>query len=126
VITEDLDLFFADFGVSFTAGAISGMCIKDMSGLGIIDGQIINPGHQVLVKTSLFGNLLYNAYVTVAGEAYTVKEALPVEDGAFSLVALEKVSAEEAMAYILDGGAAPTPTTPTPAPVDFIYDGGHA
>ena len=92
MITENLDLFFADFGVSFTAGAISGMCIKDMSGLGIIDGQIINPGHQVLVKSSLFGDLLYNAYVTVAGEAYTVKETLPVEDGAFSLIALEKTA----------------------------------
>jgi hypothetical protein len=103
VITEDLDLFFADFGVSFTAGAISGMCIKDMSGLGILDGRIIDPGHQVLVKTSAFSNLFYGTSATVAGEAFTIKDALPIEDGAFSLVALEKVDAEQVPVLILDG-----------------------
>jgi hypothetical protein len=92
VITEDLDLFFADFGVSFAAGAISGMCIKDAPGINILGNQIIEVGHQVIVKSSLFGDLLYNAYVTVAGEAYTVKETMPVEDGAFSLITLEKTA----------------------------------
>jgi hypothetical protein len=103
VITEDLDLFFADFGVSFTAGAISGMCIKDMSGLGIIDERIIDPGHQVLVKTSAFSNLYYGTSAAVAGEAFTIKDTVPVEDGAFSLVALEKLDADQVPVLILDG-----------------------
>jgi hypothetical protein len=92
VITEDLDLFFADFGVSFTAGAVSGMCIKDAPGLNILGNQVIQVDHQVLVKTSAFGGLLYNDPVTVNGEAYTVRETMPVEDGAFSLITLEKAS----------------------------------
>ena len=90
MITENLDLFFADFGVSFTAGAVSGMCIKDEPGLNILGNQIIEVGHQVIVKSSLFGALLYGDAVTVNGVAFTVKEVMPVEDGAFSLITLEK------------------------------------
>ena len=90
MITENLDLFFADFGVSFTAGAISGMCIKDEPGINILGNQIIEVGHQVLVRTDQFGHLLYGAAVTVGGAAFTVKEPMPVEDGAFTLITLEK------------------------------------
>lgn len=106
MITENLDLFFADFGVSFTAGAISGMCIKDAPGINILGNQIIEVGHQVIVKSSQFGDLLYNDVVIVNGENFTVKETMPAEDGAFSLVTLEKVAADQAATYILDGGAA--------------------
>jgi hypothetical protein len=89
VITENLDLFFADFGVSFTAGATSGMCIKDAPGINILGNQIIEVNHQVIVKSTSFGSLLYNDMVMVAGNAFTVKETMPVEDGAFSLITLE-------------------------------------
>lgn len=92
MFTEDLDLFFADFGVSFTAGAISGKCIKDMSGFGILDDRIVDPGHVVLVKTSAFNNLFSGVSATVAGLPFTIKDAMPVEDGAFSLVALKEIA----------------------------------
>lgn len=107
MITENLDLFFADFGVSFTTGAISGMCIKDMPGVNILGNQIIKVDHQVIVKTAQFGDLLYGDPVTVDGSAYTVKEAMPVEDGAFTLISLEKT-------------ANPTPRTVAPT---LIFDG---
>ena len=103
MITENLDLFFADFGVSFTAGAISGMCIKDQPGINILGNQVIEVGHQVIVKSSLFGHLLYDDNVTVAGEAYTVKETMPVEDGVFSLITLEKTADPEPPTVIVDG-----------------------
>lgn len=118
MITENLDLFFADFGVSFTAGAISGMCIKDAPGINILGNQVIEVGHQVIVKSSQFGGLLYNDIVIVAGETFIVKETMPVEDGAFSLVTLEKSAADQATDYILDGGAALASGT--------LYDGGGA
>ena len=94
MITENLDLFFADFGVSFTAGAISGMCIKD---------QVIQVDYQVIVKSSLFGGLLYNDYVTVDGLAFVVKETMPVEDGVFSLITLEKLM-QAAFRLLLEDG----------------------
>lgn len=103
MITEDLDLFFRDFGVSFTAGAISGLCIKDMSGFGILDDRIIDPGHVVLVKTSAFNNLFSGTSATVAGQPFTIKDAVPVEDGAFSLVTLKEIDLPSVPVLILDG-----------------------
>ena len=91
MITENLDLFFADFGVSFTAGAISGMCIKDMPGVNILGNQVILVDHQVLAKTADFGHLLYGNNVEIDGVAFIVKDApMPVDDGAFCLITLEK------------------------------------
>lgn len=103
MITEDLDLFFADFGVSFTAGAISGLCIKDMSGFGILDDRIVDPGHVVLVKTSAFSNLFSGISATVAGQPFLIKDAIPVEDGAFSLVTLKEIDLPSVPVLILDG-----------------------
>jgi hypothetical protein len=103
VITEDLDLFFADFGVSFTAGATSGMCIKDMSGFGILDDRIVDPGHVVLVRTSAFNNLFSGISATVAGQPFTIKDAMTIEDGAFSLVALKEIDLPNVPVLILNG-----------------------
>ena len=105
MITEDLDLFFADFGVSFTAGAISGKCIKDMSGFGILDDRIVDPGHVVLVRTDAFNNLFSGISATVAGQPFTIKDAMPVEDGAFSLVALKEAIAVTFQLLLEDGFA---------------------
>jgi hypothetical protein len=103
VITENLDLFFADFGVSFVAGAVSGMCIKDQPGINILGDQVIQVDYQVIVKSSLFGGLLYNDYVTVDGLAFAVKETMPVEDGVFSLITLEKLM-QAAFRLLLEDG----------------------
>lgn len=91
MITENLDVFFADFGVSFTAGAVSGKCLFNMPGMEALSDRIIETDFTALVKTSEFGSLLYNNAVTVAGVAYVVKVAKPVEDGVFTLITLEKV-----------------------------------
>lgn len=114
MITENLDLFFADFGVSFVAGAVSGMCIKDESGMGILGNQVIDAGHQVLVKSSEFGALLYGDPVEVEGVAFIVREAVPVEDGAFSLITLEKADDPVPPTIILDGNVGGN---------EFIFDG---
>lgn len=110
MITENLDLFFADFGVSFVAGAVSGMCIKDAPGINILGNQIIEVGHQVIARSSQFGSLLYGDSVAVDGDAYMVKETMPVEDGAFSLITLER----------LDG---PPPSIPGTSSVEIELDG---
>lgn len=114
MITENLDLFFADFGVSFTAGAVSGMCLKDQPGLNILGDQVIEVDHQVIVKSAEFGALLYGDPVEVAGEAFIVKETMPVEDGAFSLIRLEKATDPTPPTIILDGNDGGN---------EFIFDG---
>ena len=115
MITENLDLFFADFGVSFIAGAISGMCLKDMPGMNILGDQVILIDHQVLVRTDEFGDLLYGNNVEVNGVAFIVKDApMPVDDGAFSVITLEKAADPIPPTLILDGNDGGN---------EFIFDG---
>lgn len=104
MITEDLDLFFADFGISFTAGAISGLCIKNMDGMGILDDRVMDAGDIALGKTSEFGQLSYNDFIVIDNIVYLVKDApRPVEDGVFSLITLERSEVQASIITILDG-----------------------
>jgi hypothetical protein len=127
--TEDLSVFLDlnGFGVPVVAGAVSGVGILDQNSELILGGEITIIDYLLTVPTATFGSLGYGDAITVDGASYKVEtQPQRFDDGTFCRVPLVKLTAEEAMAYILDGGAALTPTTPTPAPVDFIYDGGRA
>jgi len=113
--------------VSVVAGAVTGQGFLSQNSEMILGGEITIIDYLLTVPTSTFGSLSYGDLVTVDGTSYKCEtQPQRFDDGSFCRVPLVKLTAEEAMAYIHDGGAAPTPTTPTPAPVDFIYDGGHA
>lgn len=88
--TENLDVFLADFGVSVTAGAVSGVGILDMPGELVADGMIITTDYSIRCETSKFGTLAYGASVTVNSVAYTVRENLPIDDGVFCRITLQK------------------------------------
>jgi hypothetical protein len=88
--TEDLSVFLADFGVSVTAGAVSGFGILDMPGELIADGMIITTDYSLRCEASKFGSLAYGTSVTVDSVAYTVRENKLIDDGAFCLMTLQK------------------------------------
>jgi hypothetical protein len=92
MFTEDLDVFLADFGVSVTAGAVSGLGILDMPGQQVMDDQVISIGYTLTCRADQFGDLGYGAAVTVDGDAYTVQENLPISDGRFCRILMERVS----------------------------------
>lgn len=92
MITEDLTVFLSDFGVSVTAGAVSGLGILDMPGEAAMDGQVISTAYTLTCRTSEFGSLGYGASITVDGDAYLVQEAAQITDGAFVKLTLERVS----------------------------------
>lgn len=92
--TEDLDLFLADFGVSVTSGAVTGVGILDMPTEIVADGVVLTTDYKVTVKTSQFGGLLYGAPVTVDGVNYQVREALKVDDGEFTELMLTRLAPE--------------------------------
>jgi len=92
MLTEELDIFLADFGVSVTAGAVSGLCLLDMPGEEMLDG-VLSTMYSITCRTDEFGGLGYGASVTVDGEVYTVQEApLLITDGVFCRINLERVS----------------------------------
>ena len=89
-LTENLDVFLADFGVTVTSGAISGIGILDMPGELVADGMIITTDYSLRCEASKFGALAYGASITVDGTAYTIRENRLIEDGVFCEITLQK------------------------------------
>lgn len=89
-LTEDLGEFFNDFGVSCTAGAVTALGILDMPTQVLAGDQILSTDYTLMAKASDFGNLLYGDAITVAGVAYTVREARLIDDGALVELGLQK------------------------------------
>ena len=88
--SEDLGVFLADFGVSVTAGAISGSGLLDMPGELIADGMVITTDYTLRCEASKFGGLAYGASITVDSLSYTVRENRLIDDGKFCLISLQK------------------------------------
>lgn len=87
-LTEDLDIFLADFGVSCTAGAITAKGILDMPMDVIAGGQVLSTDYTLTTRASDFGNLQYGSEVNVNGVPYTVRETRLIDDGAFCQIGL--------------------------------------
>lgn len=90
MISDDLTLFLADFGVSVVAGATTGLGILDMPSELIVDGQVLSTDYTLTCETSKFGNLLYGSSITVDSTAYTVRSASLLSDGKFTVLSLQK------------------------------------
>lgn len=89
-IQDDDESFLTDFGVSVTAGAVSGYGILDMPGIVVADGMVISTDYTLRCLASDFGSLAYGASITVDGAAYTVREARLIDDGVFCELSLQK------------------------------------
>lgn len=90
-LTENLDLFLADFGVTVTAGATSDLGILDMPSEVVADGVVLTTDYKVTCKTALFGALVYGDTVAVDGVNYTVREVMRLDDGAFCDLMLMRI-----------------------------------
>ena len=90
MITEDLNIFLADFGVSCTAGAVTALGILDMPSQVLLSDAILSTDYTLTAKASSFGGLQYGDAITVAGVAYTVREAQYIDDGQMVQLGLQK------------------------------------
>jgi hypothetical protein len=91
MFTEDPTIFLADFGVSVTAGSVSGVGILDMPGEAILDGMVISTDYSLRCEASRFGALRYGDPVLVGTGTYEVRENRLLDDGVFCLITLTKV-----------------------------------
>lgn len=87
-LTENLDAFLADFGVSVTAGAVSALGILDMPMEVIAGDQVLSTDYTLTARASDFGDLIYGSEVNVNGVPYTVRETRLIDDGAFCQIGL--------------------------------------
>jgi hypothetical protein len=90
-LLEDPTIFLADFGVSVTADAVSGVGIFDMPGEAILDGMVISREYSLRCEASKFGALGFGASVLVGTGSYEVRENRLLDDGVFCLITLSKV-----------------------------------
>lgn len=89
-IPEDPAEFLADFGVTVTSGATTGLGILDAPGEYLVNEQVISTGYELCAEASKFGSLGYGAAITVASVAYTVLDNRQLDDGVFCLISLQK------------------------------------
>ncbi len=89
-LSEDLDIFLADFGVSCTAGATTANGILDMPSQVISDGMVLTTDYTLTARASAFGSLIRGDSITVDGTAYTVREAMLLDDGKFVQLGIQK------------------------------------
>ncbi len=90
-ITEGLNGFLDDFGVSCTAGAVSALGILDMPSQIISGDMVLSTDYSLTARAADFGGLKYGDAITVDGVAYTVRETRLIDDGAFVEIGLQKV-----------------------------------
>jgi len=88
-ITEDLDGFLADFGVTCTAGAVTAKGILDMPSEVVAGGMVLSTDYSLTARYSNFGTLVHGDSITVDGDAYTVRENRRIGDGRFCEIALQ-------------------------------------
>ena len=87
-LTENLDAFLADFGVSVTAGTVSALGILDMPMEVLAGDQVLSTDYMLTARASDFGDLIYGSEVNVNGVPYTVRETRLIDDGAFCQIGL--------------------------------------
>ena len=94
-LTENLDAFLADFGVSVTTGAVSGLGILDMPMEVLAGDQVLSTDYTLTTKAADFGDLQYGSEVNVNGVPYTVRETRLIDDGSFCQIGLMRSVATE-------------------------------
>jgi hypothetical protein len=90
-LSENLDAFLADFGVTVTDGTTATTGVLDMPSEVIAGGMVITTDYALTIKSSVYPNLKYADALTVDGGSYTVREVRAQDDGKFSIVYLSKV-----------------------------------
>lgn len=90
-LSEDLNVFLDDFGVSCTAGVVTALGILDMPSQIISGDMVLSTDYTLTARAADFGGLKYGDSITVATVAYTVRETRLIDDGAFVEIGLQKV-----------------------------------
>jgi hypothetical protein len=93
-LTEDLNLFLNDFGVTVTSGAVSALGILDMPSQVLAGDMVLSTDYTLTARYADFGGLVYGDGVTVDGVNYQVRETRRIDDGKFVEIGLMKLAPE--------------------------------
>lgn len=116
---------FARLGsIEATAGTVTGRGFLVMPGQLLADGMSISTDYTLTALAADFGNLIYEASITVNGTLYTVRgQPDLLDDGEFCEIKLQKVLTDPGLVTdpAIDGGGANSVY-----PEGNVFDGGGA
>lgn len=79
--TEDMSLFFAEFGVEAVFGAATATVLLDKPDAEIFDGAAIANDPVITYATTDLTGLAHGSAITVDGASFKVREVNLVDDG---------------------------------------------
>ena len=88
--TEDLDIFFQDFQdtVVYSDSTYKGILEEPYE--VVADGVVMTTDYMLTAKTSDLGTLIFDAALTVNGDAYKVRSTRKIDDGSLCILSLMK------------------------------------
>ena len=89
-LDESLEYFFADLGVSATAGSTTANGILDQPSQVLAGDMVLTTDYTFTAAATDFGSLTAGESITVDSVAYTVREARLMDDGAIVELSLQK------------------------------------
>lgn len=88
--SEDLDGYFADFGVNATFGAETIKVLFESPESIIAEGLVISADYAITYKSGAFAALANGSSIVVDGTTYTVNAVTAIEDGKLTQATLSK------------------------------------
>ena len=88
-MTEDLSIFFTDFGVDAVCGVDSGRVLLDRPDISALNGMMIAEDAFITFPADTFPSVVSDVAITVDGKAYTVREVFALGDGAMKRATLK-------------------------------------
>lgn len=88
--SEDLDDFFADFGVTATFGAETAKVLFDSPESIVAEGMAISADYAITYKAGIFSTLVNGSSIVVDSITYTVNNKQSIEDGKLIRATLTK------------------------------------
>ena len=88
--TEDLDIFFQDFQDTVVYSGSTYKGILEEPDEVVADGVVMTTDYMLTAKTSDLGTLIFDAALTVNGDAYKVRSTRKIDDGSLCILSLMK------------------------------------
>lgn len=89
-LTEDLSVYFADFGVACVHSGSSAQAIHDKDTQRLFDGGALDEEETITLPATSLPGLANGEAVTVAGVSYTVREVHYLDDGKLKRASLKR------------------------------------
>ena len=90
MIAEDLDVLFADFGVTASLGSLTAQVILDRPDDAILGGMQISTDYAITFQAAQLPAIKHGDPITVDGTPYTVREVTLLDDGRLGKAALKR------------------------------------